>query len=72
MKHVVSFGGANLRNALHELSVMEARHRALEDRLKELRGRIHLTQVEQREAIEIKKHKLRCKDELAMLRKLTG
>ena len=66
MKHVVSFRGAKISDALHELSVMEARHRALEDRLKELRGRIHLTQGEQREAIEIKKHKLRCKDELTM------
>ncbi len=53
----------------YQLSAMEARHRKLDDRLEELRGRKHLTPPEQRELAEIKKHKLHAKDQITALRR---
>ena len=50
------------------LSVIEARHRELDNRLKELGRHAYLTPTEQREITELKKHKLRVKDELFALR----
>ena len=65
MKQAVIFrGGPEQR-----LSSVEARHRELEDRLRELGRRPFLTPREQQEVAEIKKHKLRAKDEMAALRR---
>jgi len=64
MKHVVSLRGLEDR-----LSRVEARHRELDERLRELGRRAHLTPKEQVEIAEIKKHKLRAKDEIAALRR---
>ncbi len=64
MKQVVS-----LRGAEHRLSMVEARHRELDERLKELGRRAYLTPREQIEIAELKKHKLRAKDEIAALRR---
>jgi uncharacterized protein YdcH (DUF465 family) len=65
MKQVVSVRGPEDR-----LSRIEARHRELEERLRELGKRPHLTPNEQVEISEIKKHKLRAKDEMAALRRM--
>jgi uncharacterized protein YdcH (DUF465 family) len=51
------------------LSQMEARHRELDARLRELGRRPYLTPHEQLEVVQIKKHKLRAKDEMAALRR---
>jgi uncharacterized protein YdcH (DUF465 family) len=51
------------------LTVMEARHRELEARLRELGRHAYLTPNEQREATEIKKLKLQAKDEIVSLRR---
>jgi uncharacterized protein YdcH (DUF465 family) len=64
MKHVVSLRGLEDR-----LSRVEARHRALDERLRELDRRAYLTPKEQLEITELKKHKLRAKDEIAALRR---
>lgn len=65
MKQVVSVRGLEDR-----LNRVEARHRELEERLKELGRRPHLTPNEQLEIAEIKKHKLRAKDEMVALRRV--
>lgn len=70
MKHVVSLRGSKLNEARERLNVVEARHRALDDRLRELGRRMHLTPPEQREAMEIKKYKLQAKDEMAALKRM--
>ncbi len=60
----------SLRGGLqHQLSSIEAHHRQLEERLKELGRRAFLTPKEQVEVAEIKKHKLRAKDEIIALRR---
>ena len=64
MKHVVSLRGHEER-----LSRVEARHRELDERIKELGRRAHLTPTEQLELAEKKKHKLKMKDEIAELRR---
>mgnify|MGYP001293059242 CR=1 FL=1 len=51
------------------LRLAEARHRELDARLSELRRRAYLTPTEQLEAIDLKKHKLRTKDEIVILRR---
>ncbi len=51
------------------LQEVEARHRELDTRLKKLGRRAYLTPAEQREAAELKKHKLVAKDEMAALRR---
>ena len=63
MKQVVAIRGLEDR-----LNRMEAHHRALDERLEKLRRRPHLTPKEQLEIAELKKHKLRAKDEIAALR----
>jgi hypothetical protein len=66
MKQVVS-----LRGGLHErLSMAEARHRELDARLRELGRKTFLTPPEQLELADIKKHKLRTKDEMVALRRV--
>lgn len=65
MKQVVS-----VRGPVDRLSRIEARHRELEERLRELGRRPHLTPNEQIEIAEIKKHKLRVKDEMVALRRV--
>jgi hypothetical protein len=65
MKQAVS-----LRGGLeHQLSSIEAQHRKLDERLQELGRRPYLSPREQVEVAEIKKHKLRAKDEMAALRR---
>jgi hypothetical protein len=60
----------SLRSGVQErLSVIEARHRELDERLAELGRRPFLTPREQVEIAEIKKHKLRAKDEMFDLRR---
>lgn len=51
---------------------VESRHRQLDVRLKELGRRAYLTPTEQLEASELKKLKLRAKDELTTLRSKLG
>ena len=53
----------------HQLTSIEAQHRRLDERLRELGRRAILTPREQLEIAELKKHKLRAKDELAALRR---
>jgi hypothetical protein len=65
MKHAVTHRGG----LEQQLTSVEARHRALEERLRELGRRPFLTPREQVEVAEIKKHKLRAKDELMALRR---
>jgi uncharacterized protein YdcH (DUF465 family) len=64
MKQVVSLRGLEDR-----LNRVEAHHRELDERLEQLRRRAHLTPKEQIELAEIKKHKLKAKDEIAALRR---
>jgi uncharacterized protein YdcH (DUF465 family) len=64
MKQVVSLRGLEDR-----LNRVEAHHRELDERLEQLRRRAHLTPKEQLELAEIKKHKLKAKDEIAALRR---
>jgi uncharacterized protein YdcH (DUF465 family) len=68
MKQVVSLREQVSDGSLTRLSVIEARHRELDERLKELGRHAYLTPTEQREITELKKHKLRAKDELFALR----
>ena len=65
MKQVVSLPGG----VQERLRAMEAHHRELDERLKELGRRSFLTPNEQLEISEIKKHKLRAKDEMVALRR---
>jgi hypothetical protein len=64
MKQSVSLRGNHDR-----LSVVEARHRELDQRLKELGRRPFLTPSEQVEIAELKKRKLRFKDEMVALKR---
>ena len=66
MKQVI---GVRLLPMDQRLSLVEAHHRQLEARLKELDRRPYLTPNEQREVSEIKKHKLKAKDEMFALRR---
>jgi hypothetical protein len=60
----------SLRGGLqHQLSTIEAQHRRLDERLQELGRRPFLTPKEQMEVAEIKKHKLRAKDEMTALKR---
>ncbi len=67
MKHVIS---VDPDGAVTRLSLAEARHRELDARLRELGRRSYLTPSEQVEATQIKKHKLRAKDEIVSLRRV--
>ncbi len=66
MKQAVSLRGG----LQHQLSSIEAQHRALEERLLELGRRPFLTPKEKVELAELKKHKLRAKDEITALRRV--
>lgn len=65
----MSPGGSTRTNATPNelLALAEQRHRALEERLRELGGRVYLTPTESREVSELKKHKLQAKDAMAAL-----
>ena len=52
------------------LTQIEAYHRELEDRLRQLGRHVYLTPAEQVEAAEIKKRKLAAKDEILSLRRV--
>lgn len=70
MKQIISSSRSlSLRNVEERISMIETRHRELDARLKELGRHAFLTPSEQLEASQIKKHKLRAKDELAALRR---
>jgi len=68
MKQAVSLRESN-SEIRSQLSVVEARHRELDQRLKELGRHPYPTPGEQREIAELKKQKLKMKDELAALRR---
>jgi uncharacterized protein YdcH (DUF465 family) len=69
MKQVVSFRGPSI-DGPHELFRAEARHRELDQRLKDLGRRAYLTPTEQFEVAELKKQRLLLKDEVSTLRKV--
>jgi len=69
MKQVVSFRGPKI-DGPHELYRAEARHRQLDQRLKDLGRRAYLTPSEQLEIAELKKQRLLVKDEVSTLRKV--
>ncbi len=70
MKQVVSLRAPHT-DALQfrQLTIAEARHRELDVRLKELGRQAYLTPAEKREITELKKRKLKAKDELDALRR---
>ena len=68
MKQVVSLREPQSDALQFRLSLIESRHRELDARLKELGRHAYLTPTEQREIAELKKHKLRAKDEMFALR----
>ncbi len=68
MKQVVTLRELG-RPSAFEMSRIEAQHRALDDRLRELGRHSHLTPLEEREVSEIKKQKLRVKDQIAAFRR---
>jgi uncharacterized protein YdcH (DUF465 family) len=70
MKQLISSSRSlSLHNVEERISMIEARHRELDARLKELGRHAFLTPAEQLEASTLKKHKLRAKDEIAALRR---
>jgi uncharacterized protein YdcH (DUF465 family) len=70
MKQIISSSRSlSLRNVEERISMIEARHRELDARLRELGRHAFLTPSEQLEAVQIKKHKLKAKDEIAALRR---
>jgi uncharacterized protein YdcH (DUF465 family) len=70
MKLGISPSRHSLHNNVEErINHIEARHRELDARLKELGRHAYLTPSEQLEASQIKKHKLKAKDEIAALRR---
>ena len=69
MKQVVSFRGLKI-DGPHELHRAEARHRELDQRLRDLGRRAYLTPSEQFEISELKKQRLLIKDEVSSLRKV--
>jgi len=54
------------------LNEAEARHRALDERLKELARHAYLTPEEQVEVAQLKKQKLKAKDEIHELRRTSS
>jgi uncharacterized protein YdcH (DUF465 family) len=70
MKQVVSRVGANVEAFQYRLSTVEAQHQKLDERLRELGRRATLTPTEQREVAELKKQKLKAKDELVALKQV--
>ena len=69
MKQIVSFRGPSF-DGPHELYRAEARHRELDQRLKDLGRRAYLTPAEQLEVAALKKQRLLVKDEVSTLRKV--
>ena len=66
MKQVV---GVRLAANQERLSLAQARHRELDAQLREFGRRAYLTPNEQREVTDIKKLKLKTKDEIAMIQR---
>jgi uncharacterized protein YdcH (DUF465 family) len=66
MKQVQLSQGAEF--GTDRLSVVEALHRTLDIRIQELARRAYLTPAEQVEVAELKKQKLKLKDEIHALR----
>lgn len=54
------------------LNEAEARHRALDERLQELARHVYLTPEEQVEVAQLKKQKLKAKDEIQELRRTSS
>lgn len=69
MKQAESLRGSNNEALYHRLNSVEAHHRELDARIRELDRRSYLTPNEQREIAELKKQKLRAKDEMFALRR---
>jgi uncharacterized protein YdcH (DUF465 family) len=69
MKQAESLRGSNNESYRHRLNTVEAQHRELDARIRELDRRSYLTPSEQREVAELKKQKLRAKDEMFALRR---
>jgi uncharacterized protein YdcH (DUF465 family) len=70
MKQLISFSRSlSLPNVEERISMIEARHRELDARLRQLGKQAFLTPSEQLEASQLKKHKLRAKDEIEALRR---
>jgi uncharacterized protein YdcH (DUF465 family) len=70
MKQVHSSHGTE--SETRRLTEAEARHRALDARLKELGQHAYLTPDEQVEVVELKKQKLKAKDEIHELRRASS
>jgi uncharacterized protein YdcH (DUF465 family) len=69
MKQVGSFRATERNGASERLTQIEAHHRDLDQRIQELGRHTYLTPSEQVEVAELKKHRLRAKDELFALRR---
>ncbi|NUQ75067.1 MAG: YdcH family protein [Polyangiaceae bacterium] len=70
MKQLISSSRPlSLHNVEERLNLIQARHRELDARLRELGKHAFLTPAEQLEASQLKKHKLRAKDEIEALRR---
>lgn len=70
MKESVSSPHEQFHQSVDErIRQIEAHHQSLEQRLKELHAQAYMTPDEQLEAAQIKKEKLKAKDELASLRR---
>ncbi len=62
--------GSRSNAAINErIRRMEVQHQELDNKIDELGKRAILTPIEQREISELKKHKLKAKDQLAALRR---
>lgn len=68
MKQFGSLRAPKVEGIHDRRSLVEAHHRELDHRLKELGKRPFLTPSEQLEIAELKKHKLKVKDELLALK----
>jgi uncharacterized protein YdcH (DUF465 family) len=69
MKQVVSLRETQPEAFQFRLNLVASRHREFDERLRELGRRAYLTPTEQREILELKKRKLKAKDELDALRR---
>jgi uncharacterized protein YdcH (DUF465 family) len=70
MKQVHSSHGIESETA--RLGEAEARHRALDERLRELGRHVYLTPEEQIEVAQLKKQKLKTKDEIQEMRRASS
>lgn len=68
MDSATTVGDRLAQASAERLARAEARHRQLDARLAELRRRAYLSPAEQLELAQVKKQKLRAKDEVSALR----